>query len=359
MTHDPFAPRPRTPDLPPPAPLDGRRPRILAHVLRYFDWHRGGAERMLHSLLRGLADRGWDVEAVTVEHRGRRDYVHDGVHVQVLGDGQMAEPYAWCDVALTHLDVTSHAMAWARYGRPLLHVVHNHRQLLHHRVLDDGRNYPIWNSEWIRQEWAIWSGPSVVCRPPLHVTPAPRRPRADGPRRRVATLVNLLGEKGGPLFWRLARRLADWQFVGVEGAYGYQHHPDPMPPNGTIVANGLDLGDVWRRTGVMLVPSWYESWSLAGVEALAHGIPVIAHPTPGLVESMGDAAIFRDRDDDDAWVDALRSLEDPAAWWERSRAALDRARVLAATTADDLDALDAFARALAQAGQRTAHVPLR
>ncbi|UQA91872.1 hypothetical protein [Streptomyces halobius] len=44
------------------------------------------------------------------------------------------------------------------------------------------------------------------------------------------------------------------------------------------------------------------------MEPFASGIPVIAHPTPGLVESLGDARIFAYRDDLNAWIHALRSL---------------------------------------------------
>ena len=350
--HDPFAASRPRPELPPPEPLDGRKPRVLAHVLRYFDWHSGGAERMLHGILRGLQQRGWDVEAVTVEYRGhRRDYEWDGVHVRVLTDSEMQPAYAWCDVAMTHLDVTSHAMAWARYGRPLAQIIHNHRQLVHHRVPDDGNNYPVWNSEWIAKEWSEhWQRPSLVCRPPSHsaehATKVPNRHKL-----KTATLVNLLGEKGGPLFWRLARRLPDWRFLGAIGAYGMQHTPDPMPPNGVVVPSTTDMRTVWEQTSVLLVPAWYESFSLTACEACASGIPIIAHPTPGLLESMtnpelGEVALFRDRDDDQAWVDALASLESQARWRERSRLSLAHAEHLDRQSEADLDRLDGFLRAI-------------
>jgi glycosyltransferase involved in cell wall biosynthesis len=58
---------------------------------------------------------------------------------------------------------------------------------------------------------------------------------------------------------------------------------------------------VWARTGVLLAPSITEAWGMAAVEALAHGIPVIAHPTPGLREALGFAGRYVDRDNVDAW----------------------------------------------------------
>lgn len=352
MTHDPFAaPRP-APSLAPQEPLEGRRPRILSHSLRYYDHHQGGAERMLHGVLKGLQARGWDVAAAVIENRPPLALVRewDGVPISVLTDAQLGDPYSWCDVALTHLDVTPMAMAWARYGRPMIHAVHNHRQLAHHHVPDDGRNFPIWNSDWLRDA-VPWNGPSVVCHPPSwsndHRTTWQKRSTA-----KVATLVNLLGEKGGPLFWRLAERLPDWQFIGVQGAYGMTTPgPTPHPPNVEIVPQTTDMRAVWKRTSVLLVPSWYESWSLSAAEAVASGIPVVACPTEGLRESMvspehGDIALFCEYDNTDEWAAALERLGKVTEWRKWSKLAKLRSAELEAQTESDLDRLDGFLRTL-------------
>jgi glycosyltransferase involved in cell wall biosynthesis len=71
---------------------------------------------------------------------------------------------------------------------------------------------------------------------------------------------------------------------------------------------------VWARTRILLVPSAYESWGRVASEALCSGIPVIAHPTTGLIENLGDAGIFVDRRDTDGWIAALRRLQDPTAY---------------------------------------------
>src|SRR5678815_5651953 len=89
---------------------------------------------------------------------------------------------------------------------------------------------------------------------------------------------------------------------------------------------------VYARTRILLMPSAYETWGRVGVEAMCSGIPVIAHPTPGLTEALGDAGFFDDRDDVDAWAKTVRRLDDPAEYRKASRAAFKRAAELDPTS---------------------------
>ena len=61
---------------------------------------------------------------------------------------------------------------------------------------------------------------------------------------------------------------------------------------------------------------------------MASGIPVVATPTPGLCESLGEAGIFVERDDLDGWVAALTALDDAEAWQAASKQAKARVRQL-------------------------------
>ena len=58
------------------------------------------------------------------------------------------------------------------------------------------------------------------------------------------------------------------------------------------------------------------------------GIPTLAHPTPGCLDSLGKAGTFLDRDDPDAWVAEIRRLDDAALYARRSAAALARSKQL-------------------------------
>src|SRR5690606_41172583 len=78
------------------------------------------------------------------------------------------------------------------------------------------------------------------------------------------------------------------------------------------------------------VPVAYESWGRIATEAMAAGIPVIAHPTPGLEENLGGAGIFVDRDDLDGWRRALQTLAMPGPYKAARRRALQRSEELRA-----------------------------
>lgn len=349
--HDPFRARPRLPDLGDRAPLDGRRPRVLAHVHKYPPGHNAGAEVMLHAMLRHLIAAGWDARVLATEYRGR-PYALDGVMVTDAGrDADLAEPYRWCDVAVTHLDATRRAIPWARKGRPLVHVVHNHAQLSHHRVRPGDASLVVWNSRWVAEHWASWPGRSIITRPP--VLSSDYRVADDRHQRERVTLLNLYTPKGAPLFWRMARQRPDLAFLGVRGAYGLQDVPDRVPVNVEVIDNTpAVVADVYARTRVLVVPSSYESWGRVAVEAMASGIPVIAAPTPGLREALTccdgtPAALFADTGSDQAWLDALASLDVRRTYRRWSDLARRRSAELDVIAGLDLEAWRSALAALA------------
>jgi len=119
---------------------------------------------------------------------------------------------------------------------------------------------------------------------------------------------------------------------------------------------------VLARTRVLLVPSSYESWGRAAVEAMAAGIPVVASPTPGLVEALGaDWPFFAPHTNLDAWERALVELDDPVRYAEASSAALARAEQLDGLGRSDLDTWDVLCRRAARTTveRMAAHDPFR
>ena len=318
--------------------------RVLAWVHLYAPDHCAGAEMMLHEILLGLRARGHDVHVIC-DSSTAPDF--EGVPITTRSSLTAVERERlldWADIVITHLDRTREVVAALAHRRPLVHLVHNDRQLTHHRVKPNDAQLVVANSQWIAG--AIkWPGETIVVPPP--VDPARyRTPRTDADS---LTLVNLSAEKGARTFWALASALPDRPFLGVVGGYGPQVIPSVIPSNVTIVEHGPDIAAVYARTRILLMPSGYESWGRVGIEAAASGIPTIAHPTPGLLESLGSAGIFADRNNTPAWVETVLALDDPDVYACHSRLSLARSAALA--PGPSLDRLE-------QAMMRLAPVPV-
>lgn len=93
------------------------------------------------------------------------------------------------------------------------------------------------------------------------------------------------------------------------------------------------------------MPSYYESWGRVAVEAMSLGIPVIAHPTPGLKESLGDAGLFANRDSIDQWVRLIDKLKtDP--WFYGLKSAEGRVRARHLDPAPQLKEIESWLKSL-------------
>jgi glycosyltransferase involved in cell wall biosynthesis len=329
--------------------------RVLAMLHLYPPAGNAGAEWAMHTLLAALVKAGHEVDVLMIEpHREMVEpYTLDGVRVHPRrGKG---DPFEWLlsdrapHVIVTHLMNTPRATVLGEmYGIPVVHVLHNDHD--HERSwLVRGPNLVVYNSEWVRRSCLDWwsntqtgeSPPGVVVRPPVIAADYATEP---GDR---VTLINMCENKGARLFWALAKRMPTTKFLAVKGAYGTQIVQDL--PNVEVqehVPGGHMRDKVYARTKVLLVPSSYESWGRVAAEAMASGIPVIAHPTPGLRESCGDAGIFCDRDDIDAWEQQIRRLSKHLAYKSASAKALARSHELDPSA--DLDRWVAAIRTVAK-----------
>lgn len=312
--------------------------RVVALVHQYPPFHNAGAEQMLHGLLRALVDRGHDV-TVMLSRQGGEPYVRDGVKIvpetsKTHGLWAVLES----DVVVTHLENTPRAAVLGRLnGRPVVEVLHNTMRISKEWLVREPCALAVANSQWMLDDYQTWARAwrkqlprSVVVRPAV-------RPDEYGPTAgdRI-TLVNLRPteesfggakmSKGAETFWALAERLPRLKFLGVIGGYGAQDIRDlpnvevlPHTPSDEMRAK------VYARTRVLVMPSSYESWGMVASEAVACGIPVIASPTPGLVENLGDAGIYVDPSDVDGYVREIRRLAKPAAYAAAREAVLARA----------------------------------
>lgn len=264
---------------------------------------RVGAWLATHSYLRHLVSQGHTVDVIA-EMYGGDGYELDGVRVRERTCNP-AELATRADVVLSHLGDQGHAAQLAhRLNKPLVRMVHGNPADPDALTKYGRPSLVVFNSHASRQ-FVDWNGPAIVARPQT-----PDAPVTPGDR---VTLVNLSANKGGEHLPILAALCPEVKFLGVKGGYGKQivrHRPN-LEPIDTVT----DMtSDVWPRTRVLLVPSVEETWGMVAVEAMCSGIPVIAAPTGGLRESLGDAGMFIDRNDLSGWVAAIRCLMDPDMW---------------------------------------------
>ncbi|MER7908303.1 glycosyltransferase family 4 protein [Streptomyces sp. NPDC096068] len=315
--------------------------------------HNAGAEHMLVSMLRPLVERGHDVQVWLSRYgKASKSYDYRGIRVVPL-EARLDFPTAVrrADVLLSHLECVPSTASLARgYGKPLGVICHNTHRTTFRDMAAGGTALAVYNSRWMEAEAelffaeypkAVRPAGSLIVRPPVFADEYATKPG------KKITLVNCNPEKGGRVLEALARRMPDQRFLAVRGAYGEQILPDL--PNVEIVehVDGQQMREqVYARTRVLLMPSSYESWGRAGVEALASGIPVVAHPTPGLCESLGEGGIFADRNDLDGYEAVLRKLLAPAEYRLASKRAQARSVELDPTAelAAWCDAVEALAR---------------
>lgn len=292
---------------------------------------RVGSWLATHEFLAALAARGHHV-AVYPRCTASRPYQLDGVHVEHgKSEQRLADAIQAADIAISHLGDDGICSQLAqKYRVPNVRMVHSPAADAHTKLA--GTDLAVFNSQSLADE-TEWDGPHIIANPP-------RRPiRSE--RGEKVTLVNLSEAKGGDLFWRLARQLTHIEFLGV---HGYNKQVPGGYPNVHVIANQVNMERVYSRTHILLMPSREESWGMVGVEALSCGIPVIAHPTPGLRESLGDAGIFVDRKDARGWVDQIERLQDFGQWEHQAHLARLRARELPDHRPRFCDAIETLAR---------------
>lgn len=311
------------------------RVNVLFVVYSWPPFRNAGADIHHLNMARALAGAGHRVN-VLIGDRAVTNRADEPI--RLLPD--RATSVGAVDVVVTLPEYTSRARYVAeRQGARLVAVVNN----VSRPANPTGAWHLVcWNSVSTRAAHRGRGG--VIVRPLLTL---PDRPPTPGS---AVTLVNLSEDKGARIFWELAARNPSWPFLGV-ASWGYQmrEHPDGVEcPNVTILehlSHDRMRAEVWDRTSVLLAPSKFEAWGMAACEAMAHRIPVLAHPTPGLVESLGDAGLFADRQSPAVWQDRLEAI---LSGGTGSRDLVEaRAAELAALTSKDLDTFVSAIEALA------------
>lgn len=308
--------------------MNDLRPLILWMAPRYPPDHLRGAEQTAHAFNRYLMASREILVVVASSNLTAGSF--EGVECRGLFDtGGLRALTDRAGVVCGQLDhIPLAARLASACKKPVIYFVHNaHPTPCPYLAANPAPQLVVYNAHSVREQLA-WPMHSVVAYPPVDW-----RHYRVATNRECVTLVTVEPLKGSDVFFECARQMPARRFLG---SLDVASPPVNSPPsNVELIPGRRDARDIYARTRILLMPSIDESWGRAGVEAMASGIPVIAHPTPGLRESLGTAGIFKDRDDIRGWIEAITRLDDPAAYHTASQAALRRAREL--HPAEDLE----------------------
>ena len=142
------------------------------------------------------------------------------------------------------------------------------------------------------------------------------------------TLVNANQNKGVVQFIDMAKRMPDRKFLAVIPYYG-ELRPPPAPDNVEWIPFDDDIRTILKRTRILVMPSYYESFGRIAFEAMYNGIPVIyskinpksKYPggsTEGVETWIKPAGIPADRENIEEWVSAIEDLDNEETYHARS-----------------------------------------
>ncbi|HUE01951.1 MAG TPA: glycosyltransferase family 4 protein [Bryobacteraceae bacterium] len=127
---------------------------------------------------------------------------------------------------------------------------------------------------------------AVVIHPPIYGSgPFPNLASFDSG---LVTMVNPCAVKGISIFAALAARFPAYGFGALPGWGTTAADRTTLAAHSNIamLPNCRHIAEFLSRTRVLLMPSlWYEGFGLTVMEAMLHGIPVIASDAGGLVEA--------------------------------------------------------------------------
>jgi hypothetical protein len=293
---------------------------------------RVGAWLATHGFLAHAAKLGHDVNVCTEDRVIA--YEFEGVKVEA-NQAFISQLAQQADVTLSHLgDDDRGVKVSIHYDKPHVRMCHGYPPFGAHTLDHYCRpDLAVFNSTSMWKSFN-YDGPSIVCHPPLRVADFATTPGT------AIGLANNSAEKGAELFDQLARYMPEHQFLAIRAGHGTRY--DMHRRNLTVMERTFNMRDeFYSRIRILLMPSITETWGMVALEAMCSGIPVIAHPTPGLLECCGDAGIFHTRDDVDAWITAIENLSNPATYLERSIRCMERAKEI-----ENDDSADRFVAAL-------------
>lgn len=312
--------------------------KVLAYLHAYPPYHNAGAEWMLKAMFDYFLTKGAQCAVVS---RNLPDGEFEGVKTIQLrkhpSDGnfeQILNLYSEYDIIYTHLDCTGDAIQThdKMKKKPLYWVCHNSHvyPAMKYRT---GRYNVVYNTHWLKEKMN-YDQSSLICYPPVYTA----NYSLNSNTKEYITLLNCNEAKGGKVLIELAKAMPDRKFMGVIGHYGVQEEANL--PNLIYKRNTPNVREeVYAKSSIVIMPSSYESFGRVAMEAYSAGIPVIAHPTEGLTESMGEGGLFANRHDVAGWKHWISQLDNKEFYQKQSEYGLKRAKQTEDITLTQLESL--------------------
>jgi len=303
-------------------------------IHNYPPYHNAGSEWMAHCLNKYLIqEHGFTIYVFILPKKflgitySDPTTTLDGVNIYSTDNMTALEEATKQSIAIcTHHNLATSAREYARkHKKPFIYFLHDSNQINVMTKWEDNP-YPthlVANSVWIKDYYKSFNYPTFILYPPVYW----KDYDVSKENRELITLINCNSNKGGMLLPQLAKALPQYKFAGVIGSYNKQIK-EPLQ-NLQYIPNTPNINEIYAKTKILLIPSAYESWGRVAIEAMSSGIPVIANPTIGLQESIGNAGIFCYRNDISAWVKEIKRLcEDNSHYQRMSERSLARAKEL-------------------------------
>lgn len=311
-----------------PTPIkEESRKTITWIVSMYPPKNNAGAEWMAHAMNRFLIEKAGFHVNVIIPSFPMKNF--EGVRILEFDEHEKIEnAIRNSNLLISNFSYYIPTMKIAKKAqRPCLLLIHSHEQqkvlMKGKTILGQSNLHIMYNSEWMKNVYNAFSFHSTVLYPPVFWKDYRIKSTNE-----YVTLINLNENKGGRIFIELAKRMPTTKFLGVKGGYEAQIL-DRRIPNITYVPNTPRIQEIYAKTQILLIPSREESWGRVAIEAMSSGIPVIAHPTPGLKEACSYSGLFIHRDNIDEWVQMIRRLQTDTSFYKKqSDLAFKRAQEL-------------------------------
>ena len=282
-----------------------KKSRSVMLLHGYVPFWNAGSEVCAHTVNRLLVERGHEV---WVGVPGYPNTIYEGVHIfdadnRTLLHNLMKHTH----VISTHSFRERCIKLSNQYGAAYIDWLHGGTFTMNVRKsvkIEQMRQFAVFNSESLVESFTdATKVKHHILRPPVDW----REYEVTEMKPIYVTLSNLNENKGGQILIDIAKVTPEVQFLGVRGSYWSQIE-DATVTNITYIDNTPKIKDVYAQTKILIMPSKEETWGRTAVEAMSSGIPVIAHPTPGLKECCKDAALFVDRNDIQEWSRLISRL---------------------------------------------------